>query len=492
MSFENYSSLFSNLTAIQDLPIRKTKEISGSKFSIGFETLDRKMFEDEKCYDHLVDLGVKRARIQTGWSRSEQEKGVIDFEWLDRIVDKLLSIGIQPWLNVGYGNINHVPQTPTPDAVAWPPLWDKGATEAWSNFVKKVATHFKGRVEYFEVWNEPDLEVFWQPKKPAPEDYTQLVINTSTAIKSVYPEAKIVGGATARGIKPAGNIFLAKCIKLGMLDHIDVYSYHFYGMSIENNGSNLPFLTSLLSKGKKHIPIWQGESGCPSVFSETQALSGIKHTEESQAKWLLRNMINDLSKDIDMVSYFHMSDFKFYYRDGFIDVPNYFGILRLKDYSRKPSFFALQSLCSLFDLESTTFHEGQLTVRNLIYDDDTVSNSNETNKSFVYHSFIKNDVPIYSYYYNSIVTESRKTSFGDIKIWVTDGRLPKNPILIDPVEQKVYDLKSKIMPIKLKADDGAGHWDNPEYVWDSYVEFEGIPLVDYPLFITDQSYFDQK
>ena len=43
-------------------------------------------------------------RIQSGWERTEQEKGVYDFEWLDSIVDNLLERGLVPWINLVYGN----------------------------------------------------------------------------------------------------------------------------------------------------------------------------------------------------------------------------------------------------------------------------------------------------------------------------------------------------------------------------------------------------
>ncbi len=64
---------------------RKASEIKNSRIGIGFEKLDRKVFNPEKAYDKLAMIGA--VRIQSGWERTEQEKGVYDFEWLDSIVD---------------------------------------------------------------------------------------------------------------------------------------------------------------------------------------------------------------------------------------------------------------------------------------------------------------------------------------------------------------------------------------------------------------------
>ena len=84
---------------------RRTADIAASPISIGFETLDRYHFDPKRTYPHLAELGAKWARVQTGWNRCEREKGVYDFGWLDAIVDDLLAIGVQPFFNLGFGNL---------------------------------------------------------------------------------------------------------------------------------------------------------------------------------------------------------------------------------------------------------------------------------------------------------------------------------------------------------------------------------------------------
>ena len=74
-------------------------EVDFSRVGIGFEKLDRAVFDPEKAYDKIAALGVKWARIQSGWQRTETEKGVYHFEWLDDIVDNLRRRGLVPWMN---------------------------------------------------------------------------------------------------------------------------------------------------------------------------------------------------------------------------------------------------------------------------------------------------------------------------------------------------------------------------------------------------------
>ena len=86
------------------LKVRTSQEIAASPISMGFETLDRMIFQPERTYEWIGKTGVKWARCQTSWGRTEKKRGEYDFAWLDGIVNNLLELGIQPWFNVGYGN----------------------------------------------------------------------------------------------------------------------------------------------------------------------------------------------------------------------------------------------------------------------------------------------------------------------------------------------------------------------------------------------------
>ena len=44
---------------------KKSSEIKNSKISLGFEKLDRDVFDPEKAYDKVADCGVKKVRLQS-------------------------------------------------------------------------------------------------------------------------------------------------------------------------------------------------------------------------------------------------------------------------------------------------------------------------------------------------------------------------------------------------------------------------------------------
>ena len=83
---EKLETLDLGLEEIGRLKVRHARDIKASGWSIGCETMDRD-YSDWDQYKHFVGmLGAKRGRLFSGWAKTEQEKGVYDFAWLDRQV----------------------------------------------------------------------------------------------------------------------------------------------------------------------------------------------------------------------------------------------------------------------------------------------------------------------------------------------------------------------------------------------------------------------
>ena len=134
-----------------------SKDITDSRMGLGMEKLDRDAFDPTKVYDKVAALGVKWIRLQSGWQKTEKEEGVYDFEWLDSQVDELLKRGLKPWICLCYGNVLYDELAKQyVGAVGCPPIRTEKAYNAWLKYVEAMAKHFKGRVEYYEVWNESD------------------------------------------------------------------------------------------------------------------------------------------------------------------------------------------------------------------------------------------------------------------------------------------------------------------------------------------------
>ena len=85
----------------------------------------------EHLAERVAELGVKWARIDITWEQIEREKGRYDWTEADRVVDRLLAAGIEPYANIGRGNPLYLkdiggytqPATRHPEAYAAWMIW---------------------------------------------------------------------------------------------------------------------------------------------------------------------------------------------------------------------------------------------------------------------------------------------------------------------------------------------------------------------------------
>ncbi|MPM78981.1 hypothetical protein SDC9_125996 [bioreactor metagenome] len=136
--------------------------------------------------------GGKVLREDISWQRIQPKEGVWDFEQLDYAVKTITGQGLEPELIYAY----------TPRwAIAkdWIPLDPKRNHYyssrpdygAWREFVRRVAERYRGRVRFFEVWNEPDLYSF---ANFSAEEYLNLLEIAARETRKVNPEALIMTG----------------------------------------------------------------------------------------------------------------------------------------------------------------------------------------------------------------------------------------------------------------------------------------------------------
>lgn len=448
------------LKVIGNVKPHTSSEISSSALGVGFETLDRKMFDPIKCYDSLNKLGVKWARCQTGWNRCETVKDKYDFGWLDEVVDNLLEAGIQPWFNVGYGNALYTPGAKNDSAVGWIPENNDEAREGWKNFIQALALHYKGRVLHYEIWNEPNVTPFWRPGKPTAEAYVVFIQRTAIVLRAIIPDSVIIGGCL--GGFPTD--FLKESLRCGLAQCVNKISFHPYMLIPEKNYQQQVMLwRELLFQQKPTPDLWQGEAGCPSTDYSVGALCSYKWTESRQARWLLRRLINDLRMDLEMISWYHTCDQKGYRLSDYPENKSgaYFGLLRMDDYTPKPSYFAYQTMCTLFDAQ-THISDSATIAFNASEDIDT----NMIEKAV----FTRHAYPIIAYWLPVDVQEDMEEKTVSVTISVSQGFEISKLVLIDPLNGEVLQLEG----IKIKE-----QW-----------HFSALSLKDYPMLFADTGAFE--
>jgi len=82
---------------------------------------------------------------------------------------------------------------------------------------------YRGKVTYYEVWNEADGEWCWKHGVNGKE-YGSFVIDTAKAIREGNPDAKVVGGAVC-GVD---FDWLSDVFQTGAGKYMDAFSYHGY------------------------------------------------------------------------------------------------------------------------------------------------------------------------------------------------------------------------------------------------------------------------
>lgn len=449
---------------------RSAAEIEASRLSVGFEVLDRQLFDPERTYPYLAQLGVKWARCQTGWCRCERSPGEYNFAWLDEVVNKLLALGIRPWFCLSYGNRLYMPAADEA-AVGWAPVYSQQAAAAWVRFTAAIARHFADRVQHWEIWNEPNISQFWKPGKPDPADYVRLVAMTAPVIRREIPQALIVGGAFAG--MPVD--FLRGCLKSGLADFVDKISFHPYRPVPEAGyAAEVATFRSILATTGKEIRLWQGENGCPSRGGpeSTGALANLEWDETRQAKWLLRRMLFDLWLDLELTSYFHVVDLV-----GYRGKTNFKGLLRGHDYSPKPAYFAFRNLCSLFDARTLPVAGEEISLQVRVPDIDrhaTTFNAKDQETSehlareAIVATFCRDGRTTVAFWYPANLQKPWTPLSVDLVVPGGKSAGIEEPVLVDLLSGKVHAVACAT-----RATDE--------------LRLENLSLVDYPLLVTDRA-----
>ena len=276
---------------IGTLKSKSSADIPGSYWGIQASTLE------DTLLDKAAEIGVKWTRLGASWPSIEREPGVYDWSRTDIAFEKIYDKGITPFVTLGGGNRLYVELTTYDDPKLAeiygyrpaPPTQNPEALEAWMKFVRATVERYKDKINYWEVWNEPNHRNYWGAT-PDGKDYGKLLKLTAELIKEIDPEAIIIGGSMA-GINPS---FTEDFLSVGTADLIDIISYHNYGAIPEKRIYAAVELWKVIDRYNPDIQLWQGECGYPSHSSSTNYRGISPWGLNIQSKWLLRQAFTDV------------------------------------------------------------------------------------------------------------------------------------------------------------------------------------------------------
>ncbi len=439
-----------------ELKTVSSNDIKESRWSIGGETLDRDYADYHAYKEYLGPLGAKRIRLQGGWAKCEQVKGVYDFEWLDGIVDDAISRGVQPWIQTSYGN--PIYEGGGEAALAGGIPTSAEALVAWDKWVKALVSRYKDKVNEWEIWNEPDIS-----KRFTAEEFAEFHVNTANTIKEEQPEARIIALGLA-GLKNVEYVALILEIlkEKGKLDQFDVLTFHGYTARPEAIYDQVANLRALVKSYRKDIELWQGENGAPSTpkGAAVGALTREDWSETTQAKYVLRRMTADMGHDVDVTNVFQISDM--HYKPGdHMSGLNSKGLLKANPDNSidrpKKSYSAFRNVASVFSGKIERIQDLQV-------------NKEESLSVFAYNKNGTNGNAITLWFSEAKPEDEYPLKMTNIEI--QEIKLD-NPIFIDLLDGSVYEL-----PKANYHRNGRGY------------AFKNIPVGDWPVVIIDRSWVD--
>jgi hypothetical protein len=170
-----------------------------------------------------------------------------------------------------------------------PPAWSRaagneGGTLAppddfadYGDFVYAVVSRYKGRINYYQIWNEPNIYPEWGEAAVDPEAYTELLKVGYTRAKEADPDVVILSAGLAPTTEVSERnlmdlVFLQRMYDAGAADYFDILSVQGYGLwngptdrRIEadraNFGRVMLIRELMVQNGDAHKPIWASEVG---------------------------------------------------------------------------------------------------------------------------------------------------------------------------------------------------------------------------------------
>ncbi len=135
---------------------------------------------------------IKFNWVKQGFSWREIEgagKGQFDWSNADRMMEQIDAHG----LNV----IARISTQPAWVGGNYPDLGPPDNYQDFADFLTALATRYKGRIDAYQIWNEPNLAREWGNRPPSPAEYTELLKVAYQAIKVVDPNAWVITAGLA-------------------------------------------------------------------------------------------------------------------------------------------------------------------------------------------------------------------------------------------------------------------------------------------------------
>lgn len=191
----------------------------------------------------------------------------------------------------------------------------------FGDFVEAVVTRYKGRIRYYQIWNEPNIYPEWGEQPVDPEGYVALLKVAYTRAKAADPDCVILCAGLAQTLEPGGRnmsdlVFLQRMYDAGVRGYFDIMGVMAYGLwtgptdrraTPDRTNFSRPQLIReiMVRNGDADKPIWATEVGWnavpadfpkPAIYGrvtpDQQARYAVQAYRRAQAEWPWMGVMN--------------------------------------------------------------------------------------------------------------------------------------------------------------------------------------------------------
>ncbi|MES9858161.1 MAG: carbohydrate binding domain-containing protein [Sedimenticola sp.] len=240
------------------------------------------------------------------WSKIEPSPKKYVFNILDEYVERANREGIEILYNFVHtpdwaSSCKHIVGTSIfPNKKKKPRSCPPVNIDDWISFVRVVAQRYKGKIKYYEIWNEPNSLNFWQGSI---EELIALQKAAYTILKEVDPNVQVVSPSVVK--QP---LYFAQMLEAGFDQYADIIGYHFYTQPSmpEMMIPDIQRIKRILNENGIDKPLWNTEAGWKVKLPDPIARKGIDI--ETAGKYLARSLIIQWASGIDRFYFYAYDD----------------------------------------------------------------------------------------------------------------------------------------------------------------------------------------
>jgi hypothetical protein len=248
------------------VPTLNTEPVTMTSPDYGMQVF---LFWQEEIADRdlklVEDAGFRWAKQEFAWREIEPaRKGDFDWSRTDRIMDQIdVRLGVQPeWAASGF------PEVGPPDNL-----------QDFADFVTAVATRYQGRIDAYQIWNEPNLSREWGNRPPNAAEYTEMLKAAYEAIKAVDPYPLVISAGMAPttrndDVARPDTFYIQEMYDAGAAPYFDALGAHGpgYAAAPETDPAEIARTPGLANPGD-----FKAENN---VSEELRRVYGFRHVED--------------------------------------------------------------------------------------------------------------------------------------------------------------------------------------------------------------------